>query len=98
MRDLKLTGVNSHKYTDAVGNAPPIPAAAQNLAIMNGPYVGMKAAITENTPQTTRQLNNDFLLPARPASPPHNKAPRAIPSRVIEPDENKQGQFSYFQN
>lgn len=30
----------------AAGNAPPIPAAAQNLAIMNGPYVGIKAAIT----------------------------------------------------
>lgn len=34
-------------YLDAAGKAPPIPAAAQNLAIINGPYVGINAAITK---------------------------------------------------
>ena len=72
-------------YIDAVGKAPPIPAAAQNRAIINGPYVGMNAAITENTPQTAKQLSNDFRLPVLPAKPPHNKAPSAMPNSVIEP-------------
>lgn len=43
-------------YLDAAGNAPPIPAAAQNRAIINGPYFGINAAITN------KHFNQVFLL------------------------------------
>lgn len=44
---------NEWNYHAADGNAPPIPIAAQNRDIINGPYVGMNAAITGIKSKTT---------------------------------------------
>lgn len=61
------------------------PTALQNLAVMNVPYVGMKAAITLNPALTPRAESRVLRRPILSAKFPHRVAPTIIPTNVIAP-------------